>query len=959
MSAELSPIKRAILEIRELKARLERLNAAASEPIAIVGLASRLPGSDGPDAYWRLLRDGVDAVRRVPSDRWDVEALYDPDPDAVGKVYTRDGGFLDAIDRFDAPLFGISPREAASLDPQQRLLLEVTWEALEHAALAPDRLTGSKTGVFIGISSNEYGSLHLAAGLPPVNAYFGTGNALSVAAGRLAYFFGWQGPAIALDTACSSSLVAIHLACRSLRQQECRLAVAGGVSLMLRPETTINFCRARMLAPDGRCKTFDAAADGYSRGEGAGIVVLKRLTEALEDGDRVLALVLGSAVNQDGRSGGLTVPNAAAQQTLLRDALRSARVAPADVSYVEAHGTGTPLGDPIEIHSLCAVLGEGRTAAQRLTVGSAKTNIGHLEAAAGIAGVIKVVLALQHQEIPPHLHFTRLNPHIDVAGVPLEIPVEARPWPVGPVRRIAGVSSFGFSGTNAHVILAEAPSAAAPDRRGATGDELAILSARTPAALRAAALRLADRLAADDGDALGDVAFTLAVGRAHLATRLALVAADPADLCRQLRQVAGGAAPEGVPIGVLGDLDPVAAGWMFPDADRGDAERLRQLCAHAPSAASQADALDAVFAPLFGEGWREREGVASLALQHVLAETLQGWGVQPASVAGTGVGAIASACAAGAVSIADAARLLAWRLAPEAAAGRHLEVLERVQVPHTRLVSLATGAGLGRQELSEPAHWVLATAATADGPRPALPDVAVVAVIGTGPERWETEAGGGGTIPTGHGPARGAWRQLLVAVGALYCAGVAIDWRLFNAGRNLRRVALPTYPFERQRHWIEPAAASGPADEAGALARRLAEAFTGDREALLVACVRSNIAAVLRLADPASIDCRQRLIDLGLDSLMAVELRNRLEAALGWSEVLPATLVFDYPTIDAMVSLIGQRIEDQLAGPAAEPAVARAAAEAAGSPREIALERLAGMSDEEAETLLLQKLGTL
>ncbi|MEP6917651.1 MAG: polyketide synthase, partial [Acidobacteriota bacterium] len=457
---ELSPVKRAIAEIRDLRATIQAAERAANEPIAIVGVGCRFPGADGPDAYWRLLHEGTDAIGLVPPDRWDADALYDPDPAVEGKIYTRHGGFLDRVDTFDAAFFGISPREAVSLDPQQRLLLEVAWEALEHAGIPADSVKGTRGGVFLGLTAADYGTLFLTGAMSDISAYVGTGNALSVAAGRLSYVFGLQGPCLSVDTACSSSLVAVHLACQSLRSDECRLAFAGGANLILRPEATVNFCRARMLAPDGRCKTFDAAADGYSRGEGAGIVLLKRLSHAIEDGNRVLGLILGSTVNQDGRTAGLTVPNGPSQEALIRDALAKARVQPSDVDYIEAHGTGTSLGDPIEMHSLREVFGGEREAQRPLVIGSVKTNFGHLEAAAGVAGLIKVVLALQHSEIPPHLHLERLNPHMDFSGFAAVVPTTPRPWPAGRTRRIAGVSAFGFSGTNAHVVLAEGPAEA-------------------------------------------------------------------------------------------------------------------------------------------------------------------------------------------------------------------------------------------------------------------------------------------------------------------------------------------------------------------------------------------------------------------------------------------------------------------------------------------------------------------
>ncbi len=497
------------------------------EPIAVLGLGCRFPGADGPRAFWRLLANGVDAVGEVPGGRWDMTALYDPDPDALGKIYNRWGGFLSEVDQFDAAFFGIAPREAVSLDPQQRLLLEVAWEALENAGVAPDGLAGSATGVFVGIGSSDYGQLLTMSGdAARIDPYYGTGNTLSAAAGRLSYVLGLRGPSLAVDTACSSSLVAVHLACQSLRRGECATALAAGVNLLLSPVASVNLCRARMLAHDAHCKTFDASADGYVRGEGCGVVVLKRLSD-VADCDTVLALIRGSAVNQDGRSTGLTAPNGPSQEAVIRAALASGGVDPASVSYVEAHGTGTPLGDPIEIQAIAAALGER---SRPLLVGSVKTNLGHLEAAAGIAGLIKVVLALRHGQIPAHLHFEKPNPFIPWADLPVAVPTTLIPWVADGPRR-AGVSSFGFVGTNAHVVLEEAP--ALPATVGDVSLQLLTLSARDEKALKALAIRWQDHLQEEDPPALADLAFTANRGRALFNPRLALLA-DSTDQARRL-----------------------------------------------------------------------------------------------------------------------------------------------------------------------------------------------------------------------------------------------------------------------------------------------------------------------------------------------------------------------------------------------------------------------------------------
>src|SRR5712692_2019162 len=416
----LSPVKRALQTLEKMQAKLDAVERAKTEPIAIIGMGCRFPGgADNPELFWKLLREGGDAITPAPAERWGADELARLQSAGLANICW--GGFIDRVDQFDPTFFGISGREAAGMDPQQRLLLEVAWEALERAGLAADRLAGSPTGVFIGICSSEYALYHFAD-REQIDPYASTGTAYSLVANRLSYLLDLQGPSIAIDTACSSSLVAMHLACQSLRLHESDLALAGGVNLILFSEGSISLAKWGMLSADGRCKTFDAAADGYVRGEGCGVVVLKRLSDALRDGDTIQAVIRGSAVNQDGRSAGLTAPNLLAQQAVLRQALAGARMEPAHVGYIEAHGTGTPLGDPIEVEALTAVYGQPRPDGAPCLLGSVKTNIGHLEAAAGVAGIIKTVLALQHEAVPPHLHFTSLNPNITLAGTPFAIP---------------------------------------------------------------------------------------------------------------------------------------------------------------------------------------------------------------------------------------------------------------------------------------------------------------------------------------------------------------------------------------------------------------------------------------------------------------------------------------------------------------------------------------------------------
>jgi len=457
----------ALIQIRTLRAKLDAAQKERSEPIAIVGMSCRFPGgARDPESFWRLLVDGRDAITEVPKERWDIDAYYDRDPSAPGKTYSRWGGFIDGVDRFDAAFFGVSRREAESMDPQQRILLEVAWEAIEDAGIDADRLRGSRAGVFVGITSREYAELFRGS-LHGADAYTVTGNGQCFASGRLSYLFDLQGPSLVVDTACSSSLVAVDLACQSLRDRKSDMALAGGVGLILLPEQQVVMSRLSALSADGRCKTFDAAADGYVRGEGCGVVVLKRLSDAVAGGDDVLAVILRSAVNQDGKSSAITAPNVISQRDVLRAALRDANVRPDDVSFVEAHGSATALGDPIEVDALTQVFGGARKGGSTCAIGSVKTNIGHTEAAAGIAGLIKTVLSLRHERIPAHLHFKRLNPNISLHDTPFVVPTRPIPWPSGAHRRIAGVSAFGLSGTNAHIVVAEPPPP--PVERGTPG----------------------------------------------------------------------------------------------------------------------------------------------------------------------------------------------------------------------------------------------------------------------------------------------------------------------------------------------------------------------------------------------------------------------------------------------------------------------------------------------------------
>jgi acyl transferase domain-containing protein/NADPH:quinone reductase-like Zn-dependent oxidoreductase/acyl carrier protein len=534
MAGEAGPIsadKQTLLALRALRQRVEELEGMEREPIAIIGMACRFPGgSDTPEDFWKLLQEKRDAVGEIPRERLDLELLFDPKPQTAGKTYCRWAGLHDSPGSFDADFFGISPREAVSMDPQHRMLLETSWEALENAGIAPKTLAGEQTGVFVGITTSEYAQLQQRiTAREKLTAYVLQGSALNAAAGRLSYFYGSNGPSMTIDTACSSSLVAIDRACKSLQQRETSLAIAAGVNLMAVPDTFVIASQWGVLSPTGKIRAFDALADGFVRGEGCGVLLLKRRSEALRDGDRVLGWILSSAMNQDGASSGLTVPNGLAQQSLLREAHRRAGIEARQVGYVEAHGTGTSLGDPIEAEALGSVFA-GRE--RKLAIGSVKTNVGHLESAAGVAGLIKVVLGMQHGEIPAQLHWERPSEHVRWNELPLEVVTETRKWEAIDGRRIAGVSSFGFSGTNAHVVL---ESSAEPESLEEEGrEEVLVLSARTAGSLRSQAERYADHLEKTQSR-WEDICFTAAVGRSVFGERLAVVASSREAAAEKLR----------------------------------------------------------------------------------------------------------------------------------------------------------------------------------------------------------------------------------------------------------------------------------------------------------------------------------------------------------------------------------------------------------------------------------------
>ncbi|TDE16935.1 type I polyketide synthase, partial [Actinomadura sp. 6K520] len=657
-------LKRATLDLRDTRLRLREVEKRAREPIAIVGMGCRYPGGvSSPEDLWELVEQGRDAITPFPDNRgWDLDALFDPDPDTPGKSYAREGGFLHDADQFDAAFFGISPREATAMDPQQRLLLEVAWETIERAGIDPTTLKDTSTGVYTGVMYHDYGSRFPQ---PPsgYEGHIGNGSAGSVASGRVSFTLGLQGPAVTVDTACSSSLVAMHLAAHSLRTGECDLALAGGVTVMSTPNTFLEFSRQRGLAADGRCKSFAASADGTGWSEGVGLVLLERLSDAQRNGRHILAVIKGSAVNQDGASNGLTAPNGPSQERVIRRALANAELTIDQIDAVEAHGTGTTLGDPIEANALLATYGRHRDIP--LYLGSLKSNIGHTQAAAGVAGVIKMVQAINHSHLPETLHVDEPSPHINWDSGTVSLLSQAQPWPEVDRPRRAAVSSFGVSGTNAHLILEQAPAPATEPARTPADTETPApalawpVSAKTPEALRAQAQQLLDHLDHHPDVSLIDVGYTLTTARAAFAHRAVITGTGLDDFRTGLRALATGQTAPGLthtpPADPSGDNRIV---FVFPGQGSQWPGMATQLLRTSPVFADHIHACHQALAP--HTDWSlldllhqrhtapnlERVDVvqpALFAVMTALAKLWQHHGIHPHAVIGHSQGEIAAA----------------------------------------------------------------------------------------------------------------------------------------------------------------------------------------------------------------------------------------------------------------------------------------------------------------------------
>ncbi|MET8044687.1 type I polyketide synthase, partial [Micromonospora sp. NPDC005215] len=957
--------------------------------IAVVGLSCRLPQAPDPDAFWHLLRTGTSAITELPADRRGSSGFTGRHAEAAGNPGAGFGGFLDRVDGFDAGFFGISPREAAEMDPQQRLMLELAWEALEDARIVPDRLRGGETGVFIGAMAQDYATLTYRAGIEAIGTHTITGLHRSVIANRISYVLGLRGPSLTVDTAQSSALAAVHLACEALRRGEADLALAGGVNLNLAAETTVTTAKFGGLSPDGRCFTFDARANGYVRGEGGGMVVLKPLDLAIRDGDPITCVIAGGALNNDGATPSLTVPSADAQAAMLRRAYQRAGVDPASVQYVELHGTGTRRGDPIEATALGAVLGRARPAAEPLAVGSAKTNVGHLEGAAGIAGLLKAALAIRHRELPASLNYETPNPDIDLDALRLRVQRQHGAWPHPDRPLTAGVSSFGMGGANCHLVLTEAPApAAAPRRLAATGALPWVLSAQTPEALRGQAARLAER---SPGVPV-DVAFSLATTRTAFDSRAVLVGADPDELRAAVDAVAAGGPAAGVVTGRVTPEPRLAV--LFSGQGSQRPGMGRELYETQPAFRAALDEICAELDRHLDRPLREvmfarestRGGLldstawtqpALFAYEVALYRLFASLGVTADVLLGHSIGELAAAHVAGVLDLPDACTLVAarGRLMQEAQSGgamvalqatedevratlagpvdiaavngpdsvvvsgdaatvlmieaawrdrgrktRRLRVSHAFHSPHMEpildrfrevaqqltyrepelpVVSNLTGAPAG-PELRDPEYWVRhirAAVRFADGVRAAAASGAT-GYLEVGPDATliplvrDCLAPEEAVLVPAQRRDRQAEPAFVTALGQLFTHGVAVDWATLLAPYRPVPVPLPTYAFQRERHWLgaEPAVGTPPAPPAAPVAD-------------LLGTVRSAVAVVLGHRSADAVPAGETFKSLGFDSMTAVELVSAVGREIG--RPLASTLTYDHPTPAALAAHLG------------------------------------------------------
>lgn len=1031
-----------------------RRTEVGGDAIAIVGMACRFPGAGNPAAYWELLKGGRSAVGRMSLSRPGAKAFYAMvNEPGLGQIVQ--GGFLDTVDLFDADFFGITRQEAEAVDPQQRLVLEVSWEALEDAGLTREELAGSRTGVFVGASMNDYGLLSVGN----LNEYTGTGNLLSILANRVSYFYDWRGPSMTVDTACSSSLTATHLACNNLRNGECDLALAGGVNLILAPNGSVCFSRSGMLSPDGRCKTFDARADGFVRGEGCGLIVLQRLQDAVRDGRRIWALIRGSAINQDGKSNGLTAPNGLAQRAVISSALASAGISPSAVSYFEAHGTGTQLGDPIELQALQGVLLSEADRKQGCWVGSAKTNIGHLEAASGIAGLIKVVLALVHRAIPPQREFSELNPKVTASDLFPLIPLKLTDWKCTG-SRIGGVSSFGFGGTNANVLLEEAELApVAADARGDTSAPLVVAMSANCAKSLEEVVRAYHQCFVQLPAQTSPEAFVRAIctQRSQLSERVAFVANRDELGAGFTEVIASGSCPikpetdaDGLFVvrGSARKTPRIAflftgQGSQYPGMARelyqGEPvfHQALERCASALTQSLPISLIDLLYDEKLSEQLHQTRYAqpALFSVQYALCELWRSWGVVPDAVLGHCAGEMAAAIVSGAVDLETALQVICERarlmqalpagggmvavFAPvsdvetilsatgsevdiaavnaptetvisgptialeavchhlekaginnkklqvsEAAHSRLIEPMleafttklrqHHLDIPKIPFISSVTGK-VESERITRAEHWVeqmrqpvLFTSGLESlrefrcdvfleiGPQPVLMGL----VRRSASSHTET------LIP-GLRAGRSDRLQISEAVAQLFVAGTKISWGRYYGRSQSTYVDLPTYPFQRRRYWLSPAESQLQPVKEAASSRRSEVPSIEDRDVSLHKQVSDEVRRLLELSSDQEVDSTRGFTDLGLDSMMVVALRNRLQTAL--HRDLPATLAYTYSTIDRLSEYLSQLISGPRQDPIAVPDNAK-------QWEDLGIEE---MSDEQITRIIAGKLDTL
>ncbi|MDC0708176.1 type I polyketide synthase [Stigmatella sp. ncwal1] len=956
-TAELTPLQQALFTIEKLQKKLAAATRGEDDPIAIIGMGCRFPGGAASPAKFRdLLWGAGDAVSEIPASRKALQGLYDPDPSKPGKMSMRRGAFVEGVDRFDAEFFRISRREAEGLDPQQRFFLEVSWEALEDAGIPPHLLAGTRTGVFAGVHAKDYAFL-AEGGLEKVGAHYSTGVDASYVAGRLSYLLGLEGPSMAVDTACSSSLAAVHLACQSLRTDESVLAIAGGVKLILAPQLSVFLSKAGALSPSNRCRAFDRDADGMVQGEGCGVVILKRYRNAVRDGDRILATIRGTAMNHDGASGGLTVPNVRAQESLYRLALQRAGVEPGQVDYLEAHGTGTRLGDPIELDGVSRVYGASRPPEKPLWIGSAKPNIGHTEAAAGIAGLIKAVWVLQKGEAPPSLHFEHPNPEFAWAGSGLAVPRERTALADKAKPHLAAVSSFGMSGVNAHALIEAYREPVA--EHAEAGPYLLPLSARTEQALRELAASYLSQWEAHPAASLRDACFTAGAGRSHHEQRLALAARTPSELLSLLRLAADGRGGEGVFRGQAKAPAGREAVFVFGDDASWAAESLRGGWGRDATFREHAEKVDAVLREVVGEpvpGSDEaagRKAVVLLGFQVALAELWRSYGVSPAAVAGYGTGALSAGVVAGLLSVEDAVRIILQRPAeqpirPQPAKCPFLSISDEewigagATVPVDQWTRQSTSAG--RVELDLAAEHLLernASVFLAFGCDASLGDE-----LETAAHRRNSKV----LTLRASSAASDAQLGTLSSAAQLYCAGFSIDFKGIYPGG--RKTVLPTYPWQRERFWwdgerepkkAEPLAVAVREENVEALQGLFCELAWTDRRTGHEP-VRVNGTWLILARDPkAAGDLRDGLVAAGGSAVVA-------SAGPSYEKVLEGDYRFDFTHPESFPRLLR---ELSAAGREPQGVIFRACS---GHPETLEGVRETVQADAIAVTLIVQSL---